>query len=71
MRIDNNEDNSASGSDEDYTENIKILLDKVRNRGKKFSDDKQEVFGVGGDKSEYAEDKLKIKIKESFIKLIM
>ncbi|XP_072397853.1 something about silencing protein 10 isoform X2 [Diabrotica undecimpunctata] len=56
MRIDNDEDYSASDSDEDYTENEKILLDKVRNRGKKFSDDKQEVFGVGGDESEDNED---------------
>ncbi|XP_028146545.1 something about silencing protein 10 [Diabrotica virgifera virgifera] len=56
MRIDNDEDYSASDSDDDYTENERILLNKVRNRGKKFSDDEQEVFGVGGDESEDNED---------------
>nr|XP_975194.2 PREDICTED: something about silencing protein 10 [Tribolium castaneum] len=45
-----NEDESdynPTDSDEDYTENEKILLKKVRNKQSKDSDSEGEVFGVG------------------------
>jgi hypothetical protein len=43
---DDNSDYDPSDSDEDYTENEKILLKKVRNRHSKDSD--SEVGGVKG-----------------------
>ncbi|KAJ3657945.1 hypothetical protein Zmor_009720 [Zophobas morio] len=61
LRFDDDQDNyDESDSDEDYTENEKILLNKVRNKQSRDSDSEGEVFGVGSgsesdDQSEIAD----------------
>ncbi|RZC40431.1 something about silencing protein 10, partial [Asbolus verrucosus] len=53
---DDGSDYDPSDSDEDYTENEKILLKKVRNKRSKDSESEDEVFGVGSDDSEEEND---------------
>ncbi|XP_022918487.2 something about silencing protein 10 [Onthophagus taurus] len=43
------EEYQTSDSDDDYAENEKILLNKVRNRKRDSSDSENEVYGVGTD----------------------
>ncbi|KAG5862868.1 hypothetical protein JTB14_023938 [Gonioctena quinquepunctata] len=46
------EDFSPSDSDDEYNENEKRLLKNVRNRGIEYSDEENEVYGVGSEGSD-------------------
>ncbi|XP_044255365.1 something about silencing protein 10 [Tribolium madens] len=62
-----NEDESdynPSDSDEDYTENEKILLKKVRNKLPKDSDSEGEVFGVGSGTDDEEDDQSDIALSD-------
>jgi U3 small nucleolar RNA-associated protein 3 len=61
---DDNSDYDPSDSDEDYTENEKILLKKVRNRHSKDSDSEGEVFGVDSGTDDDNEDQSDIALSD-------
>jgi U3 small nucleolar RNA-associated protein 3 len=61
---DDNSDYDPSDSDEDYTENEKILLKKVRNRHSKDSDSEDEVFGVDSGSDDDNEDQSDIALSD-------